>query len=108
MKNLFLLLVFSCLLSCTRDVSISHEKTEESGLMTFVVDNPTEQDIRVIELGFRFLDANGEVIVADTVSYKMAAESPEQIFVKANDFTWVNQSPPDGTEEVEAFVVSYE
>ena len=108
MKYMFLFLLFFIFVSCQRDVNISLDKVQDDGIMTFVVDNPTEQNIEEIRLGFTFRDDKGEVIKADTVYYRMAEESENKTFLKANDFTWVSQTPPEGTDDVEAYVVSYE
>ena len=92
---------------CNTDVNISHMKTQDDGIMTFEVNNPTEKDIEIINIGFRYTDSNGDLIRTDTLEYKMAEESEIKVFLKANDHTWVSRKPPEGAVETEAFIVDY-
>ena len=108
MKKVLFTLLVVVITSCKHDVDISVMKVQEDGIITYVVENPTDIDINYLELGFTYLDENGDVIKTDTVWYKMDAESPEKIFLKAHDQTWVSQRPPEGTEKSEPFIVKYE
>ncbi len=108
MKNYLLLFLLVFLFGCNQDVNISYDKTETGGAMTFSVDNPTELNIEVLVLGFKYFDESGELIRTDTVSYRNAAEMESRVFLEANGMTWVTQMPPEGAMEAEPFVVSYE
>lgn len=108
MKSLYILLLLVLLSACTKnEVHVIHEKTADNGLITWRVENPTDQDITRIEFIFRSLDGNGQILETDTVEYSMAAESPENIFLKAQDYTWVNYKSVEGASETEAFVIDY-
>lgn len=107
MHRFCLLFSLFFLFSCSNDVSISHEKTNEEGVITWRVENPTDQNITRIEFAFRYRDENGNELQTDTVEYKMDSESPEQIFLKARDYTWISRKPIDGASDTEVQVLSY-
>ena len=108
MRKLLLIIGIALLAGCKRDVNISLDKTQDNGIITFRIDNPTDQDIEYIEIGFNHLDAGGEVIMSDTLYYKMDESMEEKIFLEANGYTWVSQKPVEGAERMEAYIVAYE
>ena len=98
-QSIFLILTLSLVsFGCQSDpIEVNFEEITDQGVAVFSVYNHTDQDYTKMEFEVTYLNDMGDTILVDTISYEMADDSPNQIFLEANGQTIFSQGAPENT-----------
>jgi hypothetical protein len=110
MKNIALLIICLCILSC-ESKNVEAEFIEvENGLARFDIYNRSDRDIRKITFEITFLDHSGKPLLLDTLLYQMGKEHGkiDVPFLKAKDRTFIVQRVPEDCQKADIKVLEFE